>query len=592
MVRSASDGDGAAVELEPVALRQQSLDGAAPVRSSDDEQPAFSEPEQQYRAIFEATSDALFVTDLETGYIIAANPAACRMHGYDDLAGLYATVIIHPDDHYLYTQYLEEVRAGRVFRARARDVRRDGSVFDVEVIGRSFIYAGKPAVLGVVRDVTEHVRAYQVLEQRVAERTHELERRREVAEGLGELLAVVNSRRALAEILDFSVAQSRRLLGSDAAAICLPEEAPDGLFLYIRASSGLGDELANVRLPASGSSTGLSFTRLRPVVVPDVRASIPPRAAQPQALVLEELSDYIKVLMLPSLLDDPSVIGYADRPPALSTFAKAFGSMMAVPLAVEGEAYGVLALYYHAPRDFVSDEIRLAKAFADQTALALENARLREQAEQAAAVEERQRLARELHDAVTQTLFSASLFADVIPELWEVDQEEARRRLQQLRGLTRGALAEMRLLLVELRPGALNDLALTDLLRQLTDAAAGNTGAEVALRIEGPGPARFPTNVHVALYRIAQEALHNIVKHAQAGHVLVVLDARADGSVTLTITDDGRGFDPDACPPGHLGVSIMHERADEIGAQLRIESSPGHGARVEVEWRQHEGRSK
>lgn len=555
-------------------------------------EPALSEPEQQYRAIFEATSDAVFVTDLETGYVVAANPAACRMHGYDDMTGLHPTVFIHPNSHHLFVEYLETVRAGREYRSRAQDVRRDGSVFDVEVIGRSFIYAGRPAVLGVVRDVTEQVRAYQMLEQRVAERTHELERRREVAEGLGELLAVVNSRRALAEILDFSVAQSRWLLGSDAAAICLPEEAPDGLFLYIRASSGLTDELANVRLPASGSSTGLAFTRLRPVVVPDVRASIPPRAAQPQALVLEELSDYIKVLMLPSLLDDPSVIGYADRPPALSTFAKAFGSMMAVPLAVKGEAYGVLALYYHAPRDFVTDEVRLARAFADQTALALENARLRDQAEQAAALEERQRLARELHDAVTQTLFSASLFADVIPELWEVDQEEARRRLQQLRGLTRGALAEMRLLLVELRPGALNDLALTDLLRQLTDAAAGNTGADVELRIEGPGPARFPTNVHVALYRIAQEALHNIVKHAHASHVLVVLDARADGSVTLTITDDGRGFDPDDCPPGHLGVSIMRERADEIGARLRIESSPGHGARVEVEWRQHEGRGK
>jgi signal transduction histidine kinase len=161
--------------------------------------------------------------------------------------------------------------------------------------------------------------------------------------------------------------------------------------------------------------------------------------------------------------------------------------------------------------------------------------------------------------------------------------------LQQLRGLTRGALAEMRLLLVELRPGALNDLALTDLLRQLADAAAGNTGAEVELRLDGPGPPRFPTDVHVALYRIAQEALHNIVKHAHASHVEVLLDTQEDGSVTLTITDDGRGFNPDDCPPGHLGVSIMRERADEIGAHLRIESSAGHGARITAEWRPREG---
>lgn len=548
---------------------------------------AFSEHEQQYLAIFEATSDGIFVTDLETGIVIEANPAACRMHGYDSMAGLHPTVFIHPDSHHLFEAYVTAVREGREFRSQAQDVRRDGSVFDVEVIGRSFVYAGRPAILGVVRDVTAQVRAYQLLEQRVAERTREIERQRDVAEGLRELLAVVNSRRAVEEVLDYSVAQSRRLLGSDAAAICLPEEGPDGLVLTIHASSGLKEELSQVRLPASGSSTGLAFTRLRPVVVADVRAAVPPSAEHRQEMELDEQTDYIKVLRLPSRLDDPSVVGYSERPPALRSFAREFGALLAVPLAVKGEAYGVLALYYRAARDFVTDDVRLASAFADQTALALENARLRDQAEQAAVLEERQRLARELHDAVTQTLFSASLFADVIPELWEVDPDEARSRLQQLRGLTRGALAEMRLLLVELRPGALNDLALTDLLRQLADATAGNTGAEVALRVDGSGPVRLPPDVHVVLYRIAQEALHNVVKHAHANHVTVTLQHGTDGGISLTVRDDGRGFNPADCPPGHLGVSIMRERAEEIGARLRIESNVGQGTSIEIDWHAH-----
>src|SRR5690606_23120917 len=120
-------------------------------------------------------------------------------------------------------------------------------------------------------------------------------------------------------------------------------------------------------------------------------------------------------------------------------------------------------------------------------------------------LEERQRLARELHDAVTQTLFSASLIAGIIPDLWETDPAQARERLDQLRNLTRGALAEMRMLLLELRPGALTELSLSDLLRQLVDAAVGATGVDATLTLDGGGPSRLPPDVQVALYRIAQE---------------------------------------------------------------------------------------
>ena len=242
---------------------------------------------------------------------------------------------------------------------------------------------------------------------------------------------------------------------------------------------------------------------------------------------------------------------------------------------------------------FDQGDLDLLVAFADQAAIAIENARLYEEAQQVAASQERSRLARDLHDAVTQTLFSASLIAEVLPALWENDPAEGRELLGELRQLTRGALAEMRTLLLELRPVGAH--------RGRPGRPAAPTG-RVGLgphRHPGRGCARraaplpdLPDEVHVALYRIAQEALNNVVKHAQAKQAEVRLKcARETGGdagpgeigpvrVVLTISDDGRGFDPATVSPEHLGLGIIRERAQAIGAALRIESEPGAGTRL------------
>jgi signal transduction histidine kinase len=267
--------------------------------------------------------------------------------------------------------------------------------------------------------------------------------------------------------------------------------------------------------------------------------------------------------------------------------AARYRASLAVPLAVQDEARGALTLYYAQPRAFTDEEVGLASAFAAQAALAIENARLQAQARQAAALEERQRLARELHDAVTQTLFSTALIGEVLPELWEVDPAEGRARLEELRRLTRGALAEMRALLVELRPGALTELPLGELLRQLAQATVGRTRLEIGVEVSGQPDGPLPPDVQVALYRIAQEALSNAARHARAGRARVRLDHEPVG-LALVVEDDGRGFDPAAVPPGHLGVGIMRERAAAVGAALRVDSAPGAGTRVAVEWRRHE----
>jgi signal transduction histidine kinase len=223
----------------------------------------------------------------------------------------------------------------------------------------------------------------------------------------------------------------------------------------------------------------------------------------------------------------------------------------------------------------------LAVAFGDQVALAIENARLREQVKVTAATTERESLARDLHDAVTQTLFSASLIAEAMPRVWEQSPEAGRRGLEELRRLTRGAAAEMRTMLVELRPAALTEKPLGELLRHLTEAMTGRTRVPMSLSLDGN--CRLPPDVQIALYRIVQEALNNVAKHAAASQVSVDLFYRPERAV-LTIADDGVGFDPDEVLPDRLGLGTMRERAQGIQATMSIDSHPGQGTQLLVTW--------
>jgi signal transduction histidine kinase len=194
---------------------------------------------------------------------------------------------------------------------------------------------------------------------------------------------------------------------------------------------------------------------------------------------------------------------------------------------------------------------------------------------------ERTRLAHDLHDAVTQTLFSASLVAEVLPDLWKLDTAEALKSTDELRQLTRGALAEMRTLLLELRPAALTQTRFADLLKQLTEALIGRTRLPITLHVDGER--KLPPEVQVALYRIAQESLNNVVKYARATQVEVLLSLSASG-VHLEIIDNGLGFNLADARPGSLGLRIMRERAEAIGAEWHIASAPGHGTKVCVTW--------
>jgi signal transduction histidine kinase len=200
---------------------------------------------------------------------------------------------------------------------------------------------------------------------------------------------------------------------------------------------------------------------------------------------------------------------------------------------------------------------------------------------------DRTRLARDLHDAVTQTLFSASLTAEVLPDLWDMDVDEAKRSTEELRQLTRGALAEMRTLLLELRPATLTQTRLNDLIKQLCEAFIGRSRLPITLTIEGERS--LPPEVQIAFYRVAQESLNNVFKYARATQVDVNLFL-TPLSVHLVTCDNGMGFDLSTIRPTSLGMRIMRERAEAIGADLRISSTPGAGTCIEMLWNENQGR--
>ncbi len=252
------------------------------------------------------------------------------------------------------------------------------------------------------------------------------------------------------------------------------------------------------------------------------------------------------------------------------------------PILIKGQVVGVIDLQSDRLGAFDETDLSVLEALANQIAAAMENARLYEQSQQAAVQEERQRIARELHDAVTQTLFSGSLIAQALPAVWQRNHDEGLALLNELRQLCRGALAEMRTLLLELRPASLTEAQLSDLLRQLAEAAAGREGIPVEVNVEGSGI--LPSDAHVAFYRIAQESLNNVVKHSRASAATVTLLHLASGGAELRISDNGRGFSPADVQAGELGLGIMEERAASIGARLSIDSEPGKGTRVTVIW--------
>jgi signal transduction histidine kinase len=265
-------------------------------------------------------------------------------------------------------------------------------------------------------------------------------------------------------------------------------------------------------------------------------------------------------------------------------------SFLGVPIVAREEVIGAFYLTEKADSEcFDGADRELIELLAAHAAIAITNARLYERSRELSILSERNRLALELHDAVTQKLFSLNLAAESAATLLARDAEAARPQLERVRALSREALDELRSLILGLRPADLEHDGLEGALRKEVAMVSRVHGIEVKLSARSvPGP-DAPRDAQVL--RIANEAVHNAVRHAAASHVTVELRGDGDMLLALEVSDDGHGFDPGdpELRSRHLGLTSMEERAAELGGRLAISSAPGGGTTVRLEL-PHDGR--
>jgi PAS domain S-box-containing protein len=504
----------------------------------------FKETEWQYRSIFDAATDGLIINDLETGLVVEANPTACLMHGYtrEEFIGLQLTGFIHPNSQPAFREYIQAFQSGGVFDTRVLHVRQDGSTFYAEWHGTAFTYQGRMCLLGIVRDISKRVQAEQSLQKRVEIRAHEQDM----------LLAISHTLASTLELQPGLILDQLREIIEYTHGGLFALDDSTLVTLAMRGTSQL-EQSSPFRIHVQGPEIlAALFNGHRPIRIADVWSE------DPQAKFLR------------SLLDDGT-----------AALLEGIQSWMWVPLAVKNRIIGGIGVAHEGLNYFTPHHADLALSVANQAAITMVNAELYEQAQELAVMEERQRLARNLHDAINQSLFSAGLIAEVLPRLWDQDQDLARRSLEDLRRLTRSAQAEMRALLAELRPSTLIDSDLDELLQLLGNALSGRIDIPVAVTVSGK--VILPAKVQVAFYRVCQEALNNIAKHAKASRAEINL--KQEGAVVeLCIRDDGQGFDPQQTISGHYGLGMMRERAEAVGAQLSVTSRPGHGTELTIRW--------
>jgi signal transduction histidine kinase len=409
-----------------------------------------------------------------------------------------------------------------------------------------FVTAGLLYVL--IRRADEAQRASeqqhrQMLEERVEARTRQLSTLLEVSQNVASTLD-------LRPLLDLILEQLKLVVDYSGAAI-LELEGQD---LIVRAYHGpiSQQEALGLRFPVQHAHHVQVIRSQEPVIIADTRGD------DPLARAFRELST---VLMEP-------YYGYVH-------------SCLVAPLLAKGQVIGMLVLHHTEPNYYSVRDADLVMAFANQGAVAIENAQLYEQAQQLAVVEERQRLARELHDSVTQALYSVTLYAQAAHMAMSAGkQDEATENLQELQSMAREAMTDMRLLIFELHPPRLEEEGLAVALQDRLASVETRTGLQTELCTDGEQ--RLPLWVEEELYWIAQEALNNVVKHAQAQKVTVGLRFDEERA-RLEVRDDGKGFEPaTARQSGGMGLRGMAERAQRINGKLEVESAPGQGTSLKV----------
>jgi PAS domain S-box-containing protein len=496
---------------------------------------SLKESERLYRTVMEQATENIFLIDVESGRIVESNAAFRKALGYteDELPRMTLYDVVADDRAGVDANIRRVLEQGSPSVGERRYVRKDGTLLDVEVSASVIFRDGKTTFVAVAHDITERVRAQRMLEERVA-----------TLSGIaGELTLERPTKTVLGDLAEGVVKASTAV----ACGIVLIGEREDVPYLFgsYGFPEGYTSGLQEAYRAGARSPSLEAFREHRPVLVRDLRAFI---------------------------LADPlysSVHRFVREVPWDITYT--------LPLVSRGRAMGSIFFCFLPEAEPGEDEKIFLRAVADQAAVAVENARLLSEARGKAALEERQKLARELHDSVSQALYGIALGVETARELLPDDPERAAEPLDYATTLAEAGMTEMRALIFELRPESLEREGLVAALEKQAAALQARHGIRVEAAFDGEPEVSL--EVKEALYRVAQEALHNTVKHARAANVKLKLEERPEG-FTLEVSDDGTGFDAQDDFPGHLGLKSMRERASRLGGTLEVASEPGQGVSI------------
>jgi PAS domain S-box-containing protein len=533
--------DGTLVDVE-VGVNVISLEGrdviCTIVRDVTERMQAeedLKQSEELYRTVIEQATENICLVDVETRRIVESNTAFREALGYteDELHHMTLYDVVAHDRKSIDLNIQRTVQARSAFAGERKYRRKDGSLLDVEASASIILRGARETMCVVAHDVTERARAQRLLEERVATLSR-------IAANLAFDLPTEDTLNVLA----MSAVNASTAVACGVVLIDKEDES-----LHVFGSYGLPE----------GYTTGLQAAYRAGAPSPSLRAF---RTREP--VLIRDLRRFLlenrRYAPLHHLVREvPWDIVYS------------------LPLVSRGQALGAIFFCYLPEQEPGEDEKVFLKAVADQAAVALENARLFSEARGKAALEERQRLARELHDSVSQALYGIALGARTARKLVDQNPKLLADPLDYVLSLADAGLAEMRALIFELRPESLETEGLAAALEK--QAAALRARHEIEVSTSLCDEPEAPLESKEALYRIAQEAMHNTVKHARANKVELEM-ACDSGSLSLEVSDDGVGFDTGGEFPGHLGLRSMRERAMRLGGTFRVESAAGGGTRI------------
>src|SRR5688572_15139019 len=492
---------------------------------------ALQEGEQRFRVALIDTPIVVFNQDLDLRYTWIYN---AQSYANQPVIGKTDADLFSAEDAMRLTTLKRRVMAAGLLSREEVSVTVGGRTYFYDMT-LDPLFDADGTVTGLTcaaTDITERKQIYDQMRRRLSE-SESIQR---IAKGLLQRIG-------LDEVLQIICAEAMQLTGATGSAVLLLEE--DG---WLRVTKSAGSPAYSLnRLPVSGSFAGRAF----------------------------QTGDHVWVNLQDSAPNDEDAQQLQGYP-----WIKGLVSLLVVPLKVDTKVIGILNIL-NKPGELTQEDMRIIDLFADQAAIIIEHVRLQHQAEQLAVLEERQRLARELHDSVTQALYSVTLYADAARMAFSAQKWEAlERNLQEVRNMAREAMYDMRLLVFELRPFMLETEGLASALRARLAAVEGRSGLKTEVLVEEER--RLPIMIEEELYRIAQEGLNNVVKHAEATQVQIRLkyDKRA---VSLELMDDGKGFEPEAVShSGGFGLQGIKERVQQLGGTMKIESIPLKGTRLRV----------